>query len=138
MHAAQLIALVPAAGRGERFGGGLPKQFLAVAGKPLLAWTLERLLDCGVERVTVALPQDRLGDLGEVLVGSAAWRWIAGGATRQESVARCLAASPGAPEDLIVVHDGARPAVDCTDIRAVVDAAVAAGARSWAGRSATP
>ena len=124
---ARLIALVPAAGRGERFGGGLPKQFLAVAGKPVLAWAIERLLACGVERVTVALPQDRLGDVGELLADDRV-TWIAGGATRQESVARCLAASPGDPGDLVLVHDGARPAVACEDIRAVLEAAIAAGA----------
>ncbi len=123
----RLIALVPAAGRGERFGGGLPKQFLAMAGKPVLAWALERLLQCGVERVTVALPQDRLGDVGAVLADPRV-SWIAGGATRQESVARCLAASPGGPHDLVMVHDGARPAVACEDIRAVVEAAISAGA----------
>ena len=126
-HGARLIALVPAAGRGERFGGGLPKQFLAVAGKPVLAWTLERLLECGVERVTVALPQDRLGDVGEGLSDPRV-SWIAGGASRQESVARCLAASPGDPGDLVMVHDGARPAVACDDIRSVVAAAIASGA----------
>jgi 2-C-methyl-D-erythritol 4-phosphate cytidylyltransferase len=116
------IALVPAAGRGERFGGDLPKQFLPIAGRPMLAWTLERLLAAGVERVIVGLPPDRLaGDLA--VIDSSRVEWIAGGATRQETVARCLAAGAGDDDDLIVVHDGARPAVALDDIAATLEAA---------------
>ena len=51
-------AVVPAAGRGLRFGGTLSKQFESIAGRPLLAWTVERLLAAGVDSVTVALPAD--------------------------------------------------------------------------------
>jgi len=116
------IALVPAAGRGERFGGDLPKQFLPIAGRPMLAWTLERLLAAGIERIVVGLPPDRLaGDLA--VIDSPRVEWIAGGATRQETVARCLGASPGSDDDLIVVHDGARPAVAVEDIAATLEAA---------------
>jgi 2-C-methyl-D-erythritol 4-phosphate cytidylyltransferase len=116
------VALVPAAGRGERFGGDLPKQFLPIAGRPMLAWTLERLLAAGMDRIVVGLPPDRLaGDL--TVIDSDRVDWIAGGATRQETVARCLAAATGAPDDLIVVHDGARPAVSVEDIAAVLEAA---------------
>ena len=122
MPSSRIIALVPAAGRGERFGGDLPKQFLPIAGRPMLAWTLERLLAAGVERVVVALPAERLaGDLA--VFDSPRVEWIAGGATRQETVARCLAAAPGADDDLIMVHDGARPAVAVEDVAATLDAA---------------
>ena len=51
-------AVVPAAGRGLRFGGTLSKQFESIAGRPLLAWTVERLLAAGVDSVTVALPAE--------------------------------------------------------------------------------
>jgi 2-C-methyl-D-erythritol 4-phosphate cytidylyltransferase len=118
----RIIGLVPAAGRGERFGGDLPKQFLPIAGRPMLAWTIERLLAAGVHQVVVALPADRLaGDLA--VSDSPRVQWIAGGATRQETVSRCLAAAPGADDDLVVVHDGARPAVAVEDIAATLDAA---------------
>ena len=53
-------AVVPAAGRGTRFGGGVPKQYLDVAGEPVLAHTLRALLaHASVEGVVVALAADR-------------------------------------------------------------------------------
>jgi 2-C-methyl-D-erythritol 4-phosphate cytidylyltransferase len=126
----RFAALVPAAGRGERFGGSLPKQFVPIAGQPVLSWTVARLLQAGAARVVVALPPDRL------TWGRDAWReeprveTVAGGATRQESVARCLAAlGPGAPE-WVLVHDGARPAVAIEDVR---NALAAAQRDGWEG-----
>jgi 2-C-methyl-D-erythritol 4-phosphate cytidylyltransferase len=119
-------AVVPAAGRSERFGSGRPKQFCEVAGRPLLLWTVERLLDAGCASLTVALPDDRLGEL-ESLAGDPRIRRVAGGATRQASVAAALEASPAAPADLVAVHDGARPATSARDLLAVVEAATRTG-----------
>ena len=118
------IALVPAGGSGERFGAGLAKQFLPVAGRSLLAWTLSRLVAAGLTEIVVALPP------GTKLPGDAVFavpvRVVEGGATRQESVASCIAAAPGEPGDLLLVHDGARAAVDPSDVRAAIAAALAA------------
>jgi 2-C-methyl-D-erythritol 4-phosphate cytidylyltransferase len=113
--------LVPAGGSGERFGGDTPKQLLAVAGKPLLAWTLERLIDSGLAGVTVALPQGWLASVPEIFDKHPAVHWVAGGATRQQSVVACLAASP-ADVDLVLVHDGARAAVSVVDVQATIAA----------------
>jgi 2-C-methyl-D-erythritol 4-phosphate cytidylyltransferase len=124
---AALVALVPAAGRGERFGGAVAKQFAQLAGRPVLAWTVARLLAAGVPRVTVALPPESLSPLPAGLPADARVLYVAGGASRQESVARCLASSPGPADALVLVHDGARPAVDPEDVRATVLAAVATG-----------
>ncbi len=124
----RLVALVPAAGRGERFGGEVPKQFARIAGRPSLAWTLERLLACGVDRLVVALPADPAATEGLVLPEDTRLVVTSGGATRQESVAACLAAAPGDASDLILVHDGARPAVAVEDVAATVAAALASGA----------
>ncbi len=110
-------ALVPAAGRGERFGGEGPKQLVVLAGKPLLAWTLERLLPEAAS-VTVALPEDLLEEARRVLPADARLRWVAGGASRQDSVAACLAACPAGNEDRVLVHDGARPALHPDDLAA--------------------
>lgn len=118
-----LTALVPAAGLGERYGGPGPKQFLELAGRPLLAWTLDRLRAAGVENLIVAVPPGLVGEAERVL-GSASWlRFVAGGTTRQASVEACLQAERGAPEDLLLVHDGARPLVSPEDIQATVRAA---------------
>src|SRR5512135_3533785 len=123
--AARVVALVPAAGSGSRFGGVLPKQFLQIGGRPLLAWTLERLLSSGVDELTVALPAAEVERAREMGLDDRV-RVIAGGASRQDSVARALAASPGGEHDLILVHDGARPAVAPADVALTLAAAASA------------
>ena len=119
--------LVPAGGRGERFGGETPKQLIPVAGRPLLAWTLERLLRAGLAGLTVALPESWLHTAAEILPGEDRIRWVPGGDSRQLSVAACLASVPD-DIDLVLVHDGARPAVAVADLRATIDAAADDGA----------
>lgn len=115
-------ALVPAAGSGERFGGGEPKQFRQVAGRAVLAWAIERLLDAGALSVTVAVPAGAI-DRARELVDDARVLCAVGGADRQASVEICLAACPADPEEWVAVHDGARPAVMPADVRACVEAA---------------
>ncbi len=127
-------ALVPAAGRGLRFGDGSPKQWVAVAGRPLLAWTLERLLACGATQVVVALPGEDVGGARELLSGDPRVRCIAGGATRQQSVERCLGEIQGPADGLVLVHDGVRPAVSEADVLATLEAAASTGA-ALLGRS---
>jgi 2-C-methyl-D-erythritol 4-phosphate cytidylyltransferase len=125
-------AVVPAAGRGERYGGVTPKQFVEIGGTPLVSWTVERLLEAGCASVTVALPAEDLATAAARLRrpldgGPGVVRFVAGGETRQESVAAALAASPASAEELVAVHDGARPAVDRADFLAAVAAAARHG-----------
>lgn len=128
-------AVVPAAGRGERFGAGVPKQFTLVRGRPLIAWTVERLFDAGCATLVVALPGDAGAEL-HGLVADERLRLVAGAATRQASVAAALAASPAAADELVAVHDGARAALATSDFWAVLRAAVATGG-AVLGRQAT-
>ncbi|MFZ5502202.1 MAG: 2-C-methyl-D-erythritol 4-phosphate cytidylyltransferase [Pseudomonadota bacterium] len=105
-------ALVPAAGFGARMGSELPKQYLPVAGRPMIAHALDTLCACA-EIVTVFVvlsPDDaqfhrydwsRYGDKLQPL--------FCGGATRAESVANGLLASELEPDDWVLVHDAARP-----------------------------
>lgn len=125
---AAVHAVVPAAGRGERFGGETPKQFLEVGGRPLLAWTIERLLAAGCASVAVALPEGSVGLAACGLPESEAIVWVVGGATRQASVAEALAASPAGAGELVAVHDGARAAIDPGDFAAATAAAAESGA----------
>ncbi len=118
-------AVVPAAGRGLRFGGHLSKQFESIAGKPLLAWTVHRLLAAGLESVTVALPEGVAAAPPEWLRDRRV-RTVPGGESRQDSVTAALAASPAEGQDLVLVHDGARPALDPADLLAVCQAALSA------------
>lgn len=124
-------AVIVAAGKGVRFSKGVRKQYVPLAGKPLLRWALEAF-----ERarwvgpvVVVGLAKDR------AKLVSLIRRWkmrkvkgvVAGGATRQASVAAGLAAIPnGIP--LVAVHDAARPFIDARIIDRVVQAAARTGA----------
>ncbi len=124
-----LHALVPAAGRGLRFRGDVPKQLLPIGGRPLLGWTVARLLECGVESLVVALPGEFLDEgRGLLPAGDPRVRCVAGGEHRQDSVALCVVASPATAADLVLVHDGARPAVAVADVATVVEAARRHGA----------
>jgi len=126
-------ALVPAAGRGERFGGDRPKQFLEVGGIPLVTWTIERLIEAGCASVTVAVPASDLAWADERLRSPEAsskgcsLRIVAGADSRQGSVSAALASCPASADELVAVHDGARPAVDPADFLSTVSVAARHG-----------
>jgi 2-C-methyl-D-erythritol 4-phosphate cytidylyltransferase len=128
-------AVVPAAGRSERFGSGVAKQFVRLRGRTLIAWTVERLLDAGCSSVVVALPDETGVDL-HGLGSDPRLRLVVGAATRQASVAAALAASPATADELVAVHDGARAALAATDFWAALRAAANAGG-AILGRPAT-
>ncbi|MFZ5863995.1 MAG: 2-C-methyl-D-erythritol 4-phosphate cytidylyltransferase [Nitrospirota bacterium] len=127
-----VVAIIPAAGSGVRLGGAAPKQYVALAGMPMLARTLAAFESSAVIRavVVVAPPGDETR-CRAVAIDPYGWKKILavvpGGAARQESVARGLDAV-GADASIVVVHDAARPLVSDDLIRRVVDAARASGA----------
>jgi 2-C-methyl-D-erythritol 4-phosphate cytidylyltransferase len=96
------VALIVAAGRGERLGSGRPKALVALAGRPMVEWSVLALREVAdVNRIVVALPADALD---EAPTGTVA---VAGGAVRSESVRAALAAA--GEGDPVIVHDAARP-----------------------------
>ncbi len=97
------LALIVAAGRGERLGSDGPKALVELDGRSLLQRSVDLMLSCGeVERIVVALPPGVPAPAGAI--------GVEGGAVRSQSVAHALAASGGGdPQELIVVHDAARP-----------------------------
>lgn len=119
MAAPRRFALIPAAGTSLRFGGGQPKQYVPVAGMPLLRRSIDALNDSIVlEAVFVVLaPGDKLYT---ELIGAV--RGVeplyCGGANRAESVRNGLAAIGryAAAEDWVLVHDAARPCIDVTTL----------------------
>ncbi|MFT5370342.1 MAG: 2-C-methyl-D-erythritol 4-phosphate cytidylyltransferase, partial [Candidatus Latescibacterota bacterium] len=121
-------AIVLAAGSGKRMGTQTPKQFLALAGKPVLAWTLDAFekANC-VDAVVLVTAADQVMVCRELFVSGKVVDVVAGGAERQDSVARGLAAVPELA-DVVAVHDGARAFVTPEDIDAVVRAAQTHGA----------
>jgi len=112
-------AIVPAAGRGSRFGGEVPKQYLAVAGRPLIEHALRALLSHPVvEGVVVALaPSDARWPGWESLEGKPV-RTCIGGDERAASVLAGLAALPESvrADDFVLVHDAARPNLAFDDL----------------------
>lgn len=104
--------LLLAAGRSERFGGKVPKVYLDCAGKPVLLRSVERLAQVTPDReiVLVANPLDRehLEPWLARLQAAGVTRVVDGGATRQESMTRALAATD-ARHPMVLVHDAARP-----------------------------
>lgn len=118
-------AVVPAAGRGERFGGARPKQYVPLLGRPVLSWSLATLLaEPSITGIVVALaPGDRrFARLPEARDRRV--RHCPGGARRELSVANALAALEGEArdEDWVLVHDAARPCLHPDDLRALIDA----------------
>lgn len=120
------VAIVPAAGSGERLGAGIPKAFVELGGRSMLEHAVDGLLASGVvDSVTVAVPEDLLADTESLLAGRASV--VVGGAQRPDSVRSALAAV-GEP-DFILVHDAARPLTPLDQIQRVV-AALEAGLRA--------
>lgn len=123
-------AVVPAAGRGERLGPGAPKALRNLGGQPLLVHAVRALSTArSVDLVVVAAPEAELASVSSLLapvVGATELQVVAGGRTRQESVAAALAVLP--PDvDVVLVHDAARPLAPDELADAVVSA-VRAGA----------
>ncbi len=100
------VALIVAAGRGERLGLDRPKALVPLRGRPMLEYSLEALRAVAeIERIVVALPAEALDAVADDIVA------VAGGVQRSHSVRAALAAAPGEPGDAVIVHDAARPLV---------------------------
>lgn len=115
--------VIVAAGAGERFGGGTPKQFRLLRGRPVVEWSLATALSVpGVEKVVVVLPR------------GASWRppddprivLAEGGPARGDSVRNGLALAVGCTH--VLVHDAARPWAGAGLFERVMEAALESGA----------
>ena len=119
-------AVIPAAGRGTRFGGEVPKQYLEAAGRPLIAHALDALLSHPrVDGAVVALSADDARWPGwTTLHGKPVLRCVGGG-ERADSVLAALHALPAQVGDdtLVLVHDAARPNLASADLDRLIAAA---------------
>ena len=105
-------ALVPAAGFGSRMGNSLPKQYLPLAGKPMIYHALKTLCACAqISTVFVVLsPDDTLfHNYDWSCFGDKLQTLYCGGETRADTVRNGLLASEVEPDDWVLVHDAARP-----------------------------
>ena len=136
-----VVALIVAAGLGERLGASRPKALVELAGRPLLEWSLSTLGEAAqIGKIVIAVPPayERDGASHEWSIGlpsSLEALTVAGGATRSESVRLALAGAGDGPDsDVVLVHDAARPLLTVelveTTLAAIeddgIDAAVAA------------
>ena len=122
------VALIVAAGLGERLGAGRPKALVELAGRPLVQWSIDVLAAVeGVESIVLALPAGVPAPDGV--------RAVSGGPVRSESVRLALAAAPAG--DPVLVHDAARPLLTRELAQAVI-AALGRDPRADAAIAAAP
>ncbi|MFI4975813.1 MAG: bifunctional 2-C-methyl-D-erythritol 4-phosphate cytidylyltransferase/2-C-methyl-D-erythritol 2,4-cyclodiphosphate synthase [Caulobacterales bacterium] len=105
----EFSAVVVAAGSGTRAGVGEAKQWRALCGKPVLRWSVEALVAAGAREVVVVIAADGDEMAQAALLGLPRWRTALGGATRSASVRSGLAALGGSGDEVVLVHDAARP-----------------------------
>ncbi|HQT66212.1 MAG: bifunctional 2-C-methyl-D-erythritol 4-phosphate cytidylyltransferase/2-C-methyl-D-erythritol 2,4-cyclodiphosphate synthase [Rhodospirillales bacterium 20-60-12] len=114
----KIAALLVAAGQGRRFGGETPKQFLQVAGQPVLRHAAQALLPY----IDILQPVGDAASIEAALRGLAHLPVVPGGAERQDSVRAGLRALAAHSPDIVLVHDGARPLIPAGTIEAVLAA----------------
>jgi len=127
---ASLWCVVPAAGRGTRVGGDIPKQYLPLAGKPLILHTLEHLAaHPQIAGLMVVLGSKDEHWPGVAELGGKPVLTTLGGAERCDSVLAGLRALPADVTDsaYVLVHDAARPCVREADISRLIEQGVPAG-----------
>jgi 2-C-methyl-D-erythritol 4-phosphate cytidylyltransferase len=126
----ETLAILVAAGRGERMGGSRPKAFLPLGGRPLLLWAAEALAAADiVDAVVAVVPESDVEAGQQVLEGLPKLHAVvAGGSRRQDSVLEGLKQAPDGFDGVVLVHDAARPLVDREVIDGVARAARERGA----------
>ncbi len=129
--------LIPAAGAGRRMGGSINKQYLELAGKPILAHTLTLFENHPrIENIYLIVPPDDISYCQQQIIDrygfSKVKRIVAGGTERQDSVRNGLdtLAEDGLaqPHRPILIHDGARPLFDCKRLSTLIDIVCQTGA----------
>lgn len=128
----KVAAIVPAAGRGLRMGGSVPKQFLSIGGLPLVVHSLRALqASAAIDVIVLAVPQTDIAYCRNEIVEAHGFtkvtQIIAGGKERQDSVRNALAAVPE-DIDIVVVHDAVRPFLGPEMIHDVILSARSRGA----------
>lgn len=123
MGVAPAAAIVAAGGAGERAGSssGVLKQFRPLGNRPVFQWSLASLIRAECSPIIVVVPADQLDTARALTDVMGDVHLIAGGTTRQESVANGLAE---VRTDKVVVHDAARPFADVDVIKRVLEALI--------------
>jgi 2-C-methyl-D-erythritol 4-phosphate cytidylyltransferase len=124
------VAIIAAAGQGTRFGGDRAKQFLELAGKPIIIHTVQAFEQSDlISEIVVVLPAEDEAGLRDLVTSYGlrkVTQVVSGGRTRAESVLHGFREIQSA--DIVTVHDGVRPLVSGDEIRRTVEAAREHGA----------
>ena len=120
----RIQAILLAGGSGDRFAAEMPKQFIRLAGEPVLLRSLRAVVEAGVDRVAIVSHSDWISET-EALVARAGTdvplSVVSGGRTRNESTRNGLADLAPAGDDIIVVHDAVRPLVPVEVVRRSIE-----------------
>lgn len=119
----EFYALVPAAGSGSRMGTGLPKQYLPLAGRPMIYHALATLCACADIRtvfVVLAPGDTHWHAYGWTQFGDKLQPLFCGGASRSESVCNGLMAAELEPDSWVLVHDAARPCLSQSQLQRLI------------------
>jgi 2-C-methyl-D-erythritol 4-phosphate cytidylyltransferase len=126
------VAIIAAAGQGTRMAGKRPKQFLELAGTPILFHTLKAFEQCdAIQEIIVVIASQESAEflsLASKFGLRKLARVVPGGATRAESVLHGLLAVREATAEVVAVHDGVRPFVTAEEISRTVEMANREGA----------
>lgn len=130
MNGPRAYALIPAAGMGKRMGASINKQYLQLAGMPIVARTISVFEQAPfIEGIFLVTPAEEIPYCREHVVEAFGFRKVAaivaGGRERQNSVMNGLAAMAGsvAPDDVVLIHDGVRPLVSRRMLREAIEVA---------------
>ena len=116
-------AVIVAAGSGTRAGPGQAKQWRDLAGKPVLRWSVESLLNAGVKNLVIVTEPGARSIAEDILKDLPGWTTTSGGATRALSVQAGLVALADRPTDEpVLIHDAARPFLGAAAITGVLTA----------------
>ena len=120
---ARIAVIIVAAGRGHRFGGEMPKQYLEVHQQPLVRHAVQAFLDHpAIDLILPVIHPDDADILANALGGLDYLEPVAGGAARQDSVRNGLEGLASSAPDYVLVHDAARPMVAPALIDRVIEA----------------
>ena len=126
------VAIIAAAGQSSRMGGKRAKQYLELAGIPIIIHTLQAFEACeAIQAIILVLPE---ADMNDFSVLAQSYKWaklraiVPGGATRASSVWNGLQTVTLNDSDIVAVHDGSRPLVTTAEIVQTIRAAETSGA----------
>lgn len=116
-----IAVLIVAAGKGERMGNPLPKQYTRIHGKTLLAYCIEAFQNAGLAHlIQCVIDPDHIHYFNDATAGYSILPPVNGGRTRQESVYNGLKSLVGHDPKMVLVHDAARPCVTAEDIHNII------------------